>query len=94
MRHAFINDSSSAVGFAVAAKCTKFVVWLRRLHADFGFPKTEPTVCFKDNTSCSKLVENYCGHDRIKHLDILATIVRELYDKGVFIKNISQTKIS
>jgi hypothetical protein len=66
------------------------VVWFQRLYADFGFPQTEPsTVFFEDNISCSKLVESYCGHDRVKHLDIRVVVVRELHGKGVFImKNI------
>ena len=55
------------------------------IYADFGFPQTEPTVCFDDNTSCSKLVENYCGHDRVKHLDIRVAVVRELHEKGAFV---------
>ena len=84
-----LADSSSAAEFIAAAECAKFVVWLRRLYADFGFPQTEHTVCFEDSTACSKLVENDCGHDRIKHLDIRVAVVRELHEKGVFVmKNI------
>ena len=84
-RQAILADSSSAAEFIAAAECAKFVVWFRRLYADFGFPQMEPTVCFEDNTSCSKLVENYCGHDRVKHLDIRVAVVRELHEKGAFV---------
>ena len=52
-------------------------VWLRRLFADLGYAQTKPTMKFEDNEACEKLIKNYCGHDRIKHLDIRSSMVRE-----------------
>ena len=78
-------DSTSASEFIAAADASKQVVWMRRMYADFGHPIADPTVVFEDNESCQKLVENYCGHDRVKHLHIRMSIVREHSAHG-FIK--------
>ena len=87
-RQAVLADSSSAEEFIAAAECAKFVVWFRRLYADFGFRRQSLQYASKIILR-SKLVENYCGHDRVKHLDIRVGVVRELHDKGVFVmKNI------
>lgn len=74
-----LADSTSASEFLAAADASKHTVWLRRLFSDLGYLQTSPTILFEDNESCEKLVRNYCGHDRIKHLDIRASIVREHY---------------
>ena len=47
------------------------------MYADFGHPIADPTPVFEDNESCQKLVENYCGHDKVKHLHIRMSVVRE-----------------
>jgi hypothetical protein len=78
-----LADSTAASEFLAAADASKHAVWLRRLYADLGYPQREPTTLFEDNESCIKLVRNYCGHDRIKHLDIRASLVREHYEKGL-----------
>lgn len=72
-----LTDSSGASEFLAAADASKQAIWLRRLFADFGHPQKFPTVLREDNESCEKLVRNYCGHDRIKHLDIRASVIRE-----------------
>jgi hypothetical protein len=77
-----LADSTAASEFLAAADASKHAVWLRRLYADLGYPQFQPSVLFEDNESCMKLVRNYCGHDRIKHLDIRASLVREHYEKG------------
>lgn len=76
------TDSTSASEFVAAADASKQAVCLRRLYGDFGYPQYEPMVLHEDNESCCKLVRNYCGHDKIKHLDIRASIVREHHSKG------------
>ena len=55
---------------------------MRRLFADMGHVQQQPTVCFEDNTACEKLCQNYCGHDRVKHLDVRSAVVREHHAKG------------
>ena len=77
------TDSSSASEFVAAADASKQAVYLRRLYTDFGYPQHNPTMLHEDNESCEKLIRNYCGHDRIKHLDIRASVVREHYSKGL-----------
>jgi site-specific DNA-cytosine methylase len=78
-----LTDSSGASEFLAAADASKQAVYLRRMYADFGYPQHKPTPLFEDNESCEKLVKNYCGHDRIKHLDIRASVVREHSARGV-----------
>jgi hypothetical protein len=76
-------DSTSASEFIAAADASKQIVWMRRMYADFGHPIADPTITFEDNESCQKLVENYCGHDRVKHLHIRASIVRQHHARGL-----------
>jgi len=77
------TDSSSASEFVAASDASKQAVYLRRLYTDFGYPQYEPTMIHEDNESCETLIRNYCGQDRIKHLDICASVVREHYAKGL-----------
>ena len=60
-----------------ATDASKHNVWLRRLFADLGFPQHGPTFLYEENESCIKLSRNYCGHDRVKHMDLRDMLVRE-----------------
>jgi hypothetical protein len=40
-------------------------------------------VLYEDNEACEKLIKNYGGHDRLKHLDIRLSVVREHYEKSL-----------
>jgi hypothetical protein len=82
-KQSVMADSTSASEFIAAADASKQVIWMRRMYADFGHPIADPTPVFEDNESCQKLVENYCGHDRIKHLHIRASVVREHHAHGM-----------
>ena len=62
---------------------SKHSVWLRRLFADLGFPQHGPTFLYEDNESCIKLSRNYCGHDRVKHMDLRDMLVREHHRRGL-----------
>jgi len=72
-----LADSTSAAEFIAAAETSKQAVWLRRLFSDLGYPPDGPTTLHEDNEACEKLIKNYCGHDRIKHLDIRVSVIRE-----------------
>ena len=58
-------------------------MWLRRLFSDLGFPQSGPTVIYEDNEGCKKLSRNYCGHDRVKHLDLRDMLVREHHQRAL-----------
>ena len=66
-----------------ATDASKHSVWLRRLFADLGFPQHGPTSIYEGNESCVKLSRNYCGHDRVKHLDLRDMLVREHHKRGL-----------
>ena len=53
------------------------------LISDMGHPQDLPTPLYEDNESCCKLIKNYCGHDKIKHLDIRSSIVREHHSRNI-----------
>ena len=76
-------DSTTAAEYIAAADASKQTVWVRRWYTDMGHPQMHPTPLFEDNESCMKLVKNYCGHDKIKHLDIRHAVVREHHAKGM-----------
>ena len=38
---------------------------------------------YEDNEGCKKLPRNYCGHGRVKHLDLRDMLVREHHQRGL-----------
>jgi hypothetical protein len=78
-----LADSTSAAEFIAASEASKQAVWLRRLWADLGYAIDGPVTLYEDNEACEKLIKNYGGHDRLKHLDIRLSVVREHYDKNL-----------
>jgi hypothetical protein len=87
-----VADSTTASEFLAAGTASKQTVWLRRLFLDLGYPQHGPTILYEDNQACEKLVKNYCGHDKIKHLDIRASIIREHHEKEFFIMHLVRTE--
>ena len=43
-------------------------------------PPMEPTVIHEDNTACIKLSQNSFYHDRTKHVDYRAHLLRQYHD--------------
>jgi hypothetical protein len=78
-----LADSTGAAEYVAAADASKHAVWLRRWYGDMGFAQNGPTPLYEDAEACCKLVRHYCGHDKIKHLDIRSSIVREHHAKGL-----------
>ena len=82
-KQSLLADSTSASELMAATDASKHSVWLRRLFADLGFPQHGPTEIYEDNESCLKLSRNYCGHDRVKHLDLRDMLVREHHKRNL-----------
>lgn len=76
-----IADSTSAAEFIAVTEASKQAVWLKRLFSDLGYDTHAPVALYEDNEACEKLIRNYCGHDRLKHLDIRLSLIREHHDK-------------
>ena len=58
-------------------------IWLRRLFSDLGFPQSGPSIIYEDNEGCKQLSRHYCGHDRVKPLDLRDMLVREHHQRGL-----------
>jgi len=48
--------------------------------AELGFPQTEPTPLYVDNTSAIQIVANPVFHERTKHIEVDCHSIRDAYD--------------
>ena len=62
------------------AACSE-IIWLRGLLAELGFPQTEPTSLYADNTSAIQIVANPVFHERTKHIEVDCHSIRDAYDE-------------
>ena len=56
------------------------VIWLRGLLAELGFPQTELTSLYANNTSAIQIVANPVFHERTKHIEVDCHSIRDAYD--------------
>jgi hypothetical protein len=63
----------------MSAACTE-IIWLRGLLAELGFPQTEPTSLYADNTSVIQIVTNPVFHERTKHIEVDCHSIRDACD--------------
>jgi len=61
------------------AACSE-IIWLRGLLAELGFPQTEPTSLYADNTSTIQIVANPAFHERTKHIEVDCHSICNAYD--------------
>lgn len=59
------------------------IIWLRGLLAELGFPQTELTSLYADNTSAIQIVANPVFHERTKHIEVDFHSIHEAYDDHV-----------
>ena len=60
--------SSCEAELDCAVDATKTVMWLRNQLEFLGYPQSDPTTLFADNTSMITLASNFSGHSkRMKH---------------------------
>ena len=52
---------------------------------ELGFPQSEPTVLFTDNTSTIKLLTDVSYHAKSKHIDVRFHFIRELFTMSVVV---------
>jgi hypothetical protein len=82
-RQELLADSTCVSEYIAAADAAKMAVHLRLLMADLGHIQHDPTIMHEDNESCIKLGKNHCEHDRTKHIDCRAHLVRQYHDLGI-----------
>ncbi|KAK2415811.1 putative mitochondrial protein [Trifolium repens] len=79
-KQARVSKSSTESEYrAMSAACSE-IIWLRGLLAEVGFPQTEPTSLYADNTSAIQIVANPVFHERTKHIEVDCHSIRDAYD--------------
>ena len=75
-------SSTEAENWA-AVEAIKEIIWFRGLLDELGFPQTEPTTIFADNTSMITLAEKFSGnHSKVKHFMLRINFLIEHVRKG------------
>ena len=60
-------SSTDAENWATV-EALKEIIWFRDLFAELGFPQTEPTTVYADNSSMVMFASNFSGyHSKFKH---------------------------
>lgn len=54
-----------------------------RLFSKFGFPHTQSTPLFADNTSVIRITENFVLHEQTKHIEVDFHFIQDEYDHKV-----------
>jgi len=80
-KQARVSKSSTESEYhAMYAACSE-IFWLHGLLAELGFPQTEPTSLYADNTSAIQIVANPFFHERTKHIEVDCHSIRDAYDE-------------
>ena len=82
-RQSLFADSTCVAEYLAAADAAKMAVHLRLMMSDFGYPQLKPTVIMEDNQACIKVANKWCNHDRTKHVDAHAHVLRDLIARDV-----------
>jgi len=57
---------------------------------ELGFPQTEPTSLYADNTSAIQIVANPVFHEHTKHVEVDCHSIRDAYDERlIFLPHVS-----
>jgi len=75
----FSKSSTESEYQAMSAACLE-IIWLRGLLAELGFPQTEPTSLYADNTSAIQIVANPVFQERTKHIKVDCHLIHDAYD--------------
>ncbi|KAL9379742.1 hypothetical protein Peur_028224 [Populus x canadensis] len=79
----FVSKSSTEAEYrAMSAACSE-IVWLRGLISELGFPPTDPTPLYGDNTSAIQITANLVYHECTKHIEVDCHYIREAFTRGV-----------
>lgn len=63
----------------MSTACSK-IIWLHGLLVELGYPQTEPTSLYTDNTSVIQIVANPIFHERTKHIEVDCHSICDAYD--------------
>ena len=77
-RQPVVALSTAEAEFIAASSMVQEVIYARRLLEKLGFPQTDPTPIFEDNSTCIKWAGGAVGGtDRAKHIDLREHFVHE-----------------
>ena len=82
-KQARVSKSSTESEYRAMSTACSEILWLRGLLGELGFPQTEPTSLYADNTSAIQIVANPVFHERTKHIEVDCHAIREAYDNHV-----------
>jgi hypothetical protein len=83
-RQPVVALSTAEAEFIAASSMVQEVIYARRLLEKLGFPQTDPTPIFEDNTTCIKWAGGAVGGtDRAKHIDLREHFVHEAVSNKV-----------
>ena len=83
-RQPVVALSTAEAEFIAASSMVQEVIYARRLLEKLGFPQTDPTPIFEDNTTCIKWAGGAVrGTDRAKHIDLREHFVHEAVSNKV-----------
>lgn len=55
------------------------IVWLRSLLSELGFPQSNPTPLYADNTSAIQITANPVFHERIEYIEVACHYIWDEY---------------
>jgi hypothetical protein len=79
-KQARISKSSIESKYQAMSAASSEIVWLHGLLAELGFPQSNSTPLYADNTSAIQIAANPIYHERTKHIEVDCHSIREAMD--------------
>ena len=73
-KQTIVSKSLAEVEYWAVSSASSAIVWLCRLLKKFGVFSIWPMLLFADNTSAIQIANNLVFHDRMKHMELTATL--------------------
>jgi hypothetical protein len=71
-----VSKSSAEAKYRAMSYASAEIIWLRRLHSEFGVIVSTFTPCHGDNTSATRIANNPVFHERTRHIEIDCHFIR------------------
>jgi len=78
-----ISKSSTESEYRAMSTACSEIIWLRGLLAELGYPQTDATPLYADNTSAIQIATNPVFHERTKHIEVDCHFIRDAFDSHV-----------
>ena len=76
-RHKTRSLSSMESEYMEASEAAKEVLFFRVMLEELDYKQSSPTIMYEDNKACIQYSKNNTSHDRTKHIDIRAYVLRD-----------------